>query len=143
MVMIGSVKAKKGGSMKRYEIASGVLAAAMVFFSTAALAHEECDDEPSKPAAVAETAKQPTSANVTIKLFQYQPGQIEVKAGTKVTWVNEDEIFHTVTAEKSGSDLNGALDGKGKNFSYTFDRPGSFAYYCDRHEHMRGEIIVR
>jgi plastocyanin len=70
-------------------------------------------------------------------------GQIEVKAGTKVTWVNEDEIFHIVTAEKSGSDLNGALDGKGKKFSYIFDRPGSFAYYCDRHEHMRGEIIVR
>ncbi|HEX2931780.1 MAG TPA: plastocyanin/azurin family copper-binding protein [Candidatus Binatia bacterium] len=128
--------------MERHGIVGGVLTLALVVCSAAALAHEECDDEPSKPAAVAETAKQPTSANVTIRLFQYQPGQIEVKAGTKVTWVNEDEIFHTVTSE-NGSDLNGALDGKGKNFSYTFDRPGSFAYYCDRHEHMRGEIIVR
>ena len=128
--------------MERHGIVGGVLTLGLVVCSAAALAHEECDDEPSKPAAVAETAKEPTSANVTIRLFQYQPGQIEVKAGTKVTWVNEDEIFHTVTSE-NGSDLNGALDGKGKNFSYTFDRPGSFAYYCDRHEHMRGEIIVR
>ena len=37
-------------------------------------------------------------SNVTIKLFQYQPGRIQVKAGTTVTWMNEDEIFHTVTA---------------------------------------------
>ena len=129
--------------MERHGIVWGVLTLALVVCSVAALAHEECDDEPSKPAAVAEMAKQPTSASVTIKLFQYQPGQIEVKAGTKVTWVNEDEIFHTVTAEKSESGLNGSLNGKGTNFSYTFDRPGSFAYYCDRHEHMRGEIVVR
>jgi plastocyanin len=129
--------------MERYGIVWGVLALATVVCSAAALAHEECDDEPSKPAAVAETAKQPTSAQVTIKLFQYQPGRIEVKAGTKLTWINEDEIFHTVTAEKSGSDLNGSLDGKGKTFSFTFERPGSFSYYCERHEHMRGEIEVR
>ena len=34
------------------------------------------------------------------------------------------------------------LDGKGRSFSFTFAQPGSYRYYCDRHEHMRGEVLV-
>src|SRR5262245_62484865 len=96
--------------MKLYGTALGLLAPLMVICSTTALAHEECDDDTSKPAAVAKDPKQQTAANVTIKLFQYQPGRIEIKAGTQVTWVNEDEIFHTVTVEKSESGLRGSLE---------------------------------
>jgi plastocyanin len=60
-----------------------------------------------------------------------------------VTWVNEDEIYHTVTAEKKDSGFDAPLDGKGKNFSYTFFQPGIYAYHCERYEHMRREIEVR
>jgi plastocyanin len=35
------------------------------------------------------------------------------------------------------------LDGKGKSFSFTFSQPGTYTYYCERHEHMRGEIEIR
>ena len=113
------------------------------------LAHDECDDEDQPKVANAEQDQsigpqlQP-GANVTIKLFQYQPRRIQVKAGTTVTWVNEDEIFHTVTLwEKRGGGFDAPLDGKGKSFSFTFSQPGIYTYYCDRHEHMRGEIEVR
>lgn len=83
---------------------------------------------------------------VTIRIFQYQPERIQVRSGTRVTWVNEDEILHTVTAgapEKKGGGFDAPLESKGKSFSFTFSRPGTYSYYCDRHEHMRGEVEVR
>ena len=135
--------------MKRFGTSLGILIA-VVLASTPVLAHEDCDDVDQAKTAMAERgdglgAQSPGAANVTIKLFQYQPGRIQVKAGTTVTWLNEDEIFHTVTAvaaEGKGGGFDASLDGKGKSFSFTFSQPGIYTYYCDRHEHMRGEIEV-
>ena len=31
----------------------------------------------------------------------------------------------------------------GQRFSRTFDAPGTYAYYCEIHPHMRGQIVVR
>jgi manganese oxidase len=111
------------------------------------LAHEECDEaEPSKSVVGKPVASEPPQSlarsNVVVKLFQFQPGRIQVKAGTTVTWVNDDEIFHTVTMEKKVDGFDAPLDGKGQSFSFTFRQLGIYAYYCDRHEHMRGEIEV-
>ena len=135
--------------MKRYGKSLGILAA-VVLASTPVLGHEECDDVDQAKTAMAErvdglSTEAPGVANITIKLFQYQPGRIQVKAGTTVTWLNEDEIFHTVTAvarEGKSGGFDAPLDGKGKSFSFTFSQPGVYTYYCDRHEHMRGEIEV-
>ena len=59
-----------------------------------------------------------------------------------MTWVNEDEIFHTVTSGEENSSFDtGPWTVKGrKSFSFTFSQPGIYTYGCDRHEHMRGEI---
>ena len=136
--------------MKRFGTSLGILTA-VVLASTPVLAHEDCDDVDQAKTAMAERgdgvgAQSPGAANVTIKLFQYQPGRIQVRPGTTVTWLNEDEISHTVTAateEGKGGGFDASLDGKGKSFSFTFSQPGVYSYYCDRHEHMRGEIEVR
>ena len=135
--------------MKRYWTSLGILTAVILVGISPVLAHDECDDE-DQPKVVnaegVESVNPQSQANVTIKLFQYNPGRIQVQAGTTVTWMNEDEIFHTVTAvapEKKGGGFDASLDGKGKNFSFIFSQPGIYAYYCDRHEHMRGEIEVR
>jgi plastocyanin len=138
----------KGGYMKRYRISLGVLTVIALTGSSPVLAHDECDDADQPKVARAERGESvgtqsKAGPNVTIKLFQYQPERIQVRAGTTVTWVNEDEIFHTVTAEKKDSGFDAPLDGKGKSFSFTFSQPGTYGYYCDRHEHMRGEIEVR
>ena len=81
-----------------------------------------------------------------IQLFQYQPGRLEIKAGTTVTWVNQDEIQHTVTLG-TPENRNGAvsllLSGKGATASFTFDRPGDYEYFCERHQSMRGQIRVQ
>jgi plastocyanin len=136
--------------MKRYGISLGILTVLVLAANSPVLAHEACDEEdlPKVVSAAGESLSPQTQlgSNVTIKLFQYQPGRIEVIAGTTVTWMNEDEIFHTVTAAEPGTKGGGfdaTLDGKGKSFSFTFSQPGTYSYYCERHEHMRGEIEVR
>jgi plastocyanin len=63
-----------------------------------------------------------------------------VTPGTTVTWTNADDDPHTVTAnDKSFHSV--ALDTDNK-YSFTFTRPGEFAYFCSLHPHMTGKIIV-
>jgi plastocyanin len=131
--------------MKRNRMSLPIVVAFLIG-SAPVWAHEECDDSKETVASSSEHVVGPAlppGANVTIKLFQYQPGRLQVRAGTMVTWINDDEIVHTVTAEKEANGFDAALDGKGKTFSFTFSKPGIYSYYCDRHEHMRGEIEVR
>lgn len=93
------------------------------------------------------TAQSPESgATVTIQTFQFRPSPIEVRAGTQVTWVNQDDIRHTVTSgipENRDGRFNASLAGKGAQFSFTFSQPGTYSYFCDRHQHMRGQIQVK
>jgi plastocyanin len=80
------------------------------------------------------------TVEVKIDNFTYNPQQITVKAGTTVTWVNHDDIPHTVTS-KTGAFRSKAMDTDDK-FSFTFATPGSYPYFCALHPHMTGSIVV-
>ncbi len=83
---------------------------------------------------------------VTIKTFQFQPGRLEVKTGTKISWTNQDEIVHTVTSgtpETRDGRFGSPLEGKGATTSFTFTEPGTYPYFCERHQSMQGEIRVQ
>ena len=133
--------------MKRHGIGLGILTAALLVGSHSASAHEGHEHSRNWISAMAdsETAAPSPAADtmVVVKLFQFQPAQLQVKLGTTVTWVNEDEILHTVTLDDKAGGFDAPLDGKGKQFSFRFTQPGVYRYYCDRHEHMRGQIEVR
>jgi hypothetical protein len=58
-----------------------------------------------------------------------------------VIWTNMDDDPHTVTANDK-SFHSPALDTGGK-FSFTFNRPGEFAYFCSLHPHMTGKVVVK
>ena len=129
--------------MKRFGTSLGILTA-VVLASTPVLAHEDCDDVDHKTA-MAERSdgvgpQSPGAANVTIKLFQYQPGRIQVKAGTTVTWKNEDDIPHTV-ASTTRAFKSKALD-TDDSYTFTFTTPGVYEYFCSIHPHMTGKIVV-
>jgi plastocyanin len=84
-------------------------------------------------------------ATVAIRAFQFDRPVIEVPGGTRVVWTNEDQIEHTVTAgapDSALADFDGRLAGKGSTFGVTFDRAGTYRYFCSRHHFMRGEIRV-
>ena len=77
---------------------------------------------------------------IDIKEFMFGPKDLNVAVGTKVTWVNDDEIPHTV-AESHKVFRSGALD-TGDSYSWVFDTPGEYEYFCALHPQMLGKIVV-
>jgi plastocyanin len=80
-----------------------------------------------------------------VRLFSFQPDTLRVAAGTRVVWANGDEIEHTVTSGTPGqADGRFALRlaGVGDSAAVVLDRPGTYAYYCERHPSMRGALVV-
>jgi plastocyanin len=88
------------------------------------------------PAASAQAAEM----EVRIDNFAFAPQRMTVKAGTTVTWINDDDIPHTV-ASNTKLFRSSALDTKDK-FSFTFTTPGAYEYFCSLHPHMTGAIVV-
>ena len=78
---------------------------------------------------------------VTIDNFTFSPAELTVPPGTTVTWVNHDDIPHTVV-EENKSFRSKALD-TDDTFSFTFMKPGDFTYFCSLHPHMTGKITVK
>ena len=78
---------------------------------------------------------------VEIHNMKFNPATLTITAGTKVTWVNEDESPHTVT-DKGRAFRSAAVDTK-DSFSYTFATPGDFTYFCTIHSMMDGKIVVK
>jgi plastocyanin len=96
-------------------------------------------DEAGQPAQIA--AVQPGA--VTIDNFAFAPALLIIAPGTKVTWTNKDEEPHTVVSANGGQTFKSpALDTDDK-FSFTFDKPGSYKYFCSIHSHMVGTIVVK
>ena len=79
---------------------------------------------------------------VTIKGFKYMPKDLTVKAGTSVTFVNDDTAAHTASGTDSGAFDTGGID-RGAEKSVAFDRPGTYAYICEFHPIMKGTVTVR
>jgi len=82
------------------------------------------------------------AADIEVKIdnFTFNPQQITVKAGDTVTWVNHDDIPHTVTSNTMAFKSK-ALDSDDK-FSFTFATPGTYPYFCSLHSMMTGSIVV-
>jgi plastocyanin len=80
------------------------------------------------------------SASITIQNYAFSPNSLTVPVGTTVQWTNEDPVAHTVTSTTGAFD-SGVLQHLG-HFSFTFSQPGTYDYYCQIHDYMRGTIIV-
>jgi len=85
-------------------------------------------------------ASQAAETQVKIDNFTFNPRQVTVRAGDTVTWVNGDDIPHTVTS-KTLVFRSHALDTDDK-FSFTFTKPGTYDYFCSLHPMMTGSIVV-
>jgi plastocyanin len=112
--------------------------------AVAALAAGCASDDPD-PSASAATTTMAVSAQSTgeveIADFKYAPETVTVKTGTEVTWTNADEATHTATAD-DGSFDTGDLD-RGDAKAVTFDKAGTFTYYCRFHPFMKATIEVQ
>jgi plastocyanin len=98
------------------------------------------------PSPTTTAAPTPESASVSLVNYAFQPTPLTIKVGTTVIWTNTTtSTAHTVTADNNSFN-SGNLD-PGKTFSFTFNTPGTFAYYCQYHGGpggvgMAGTIVV-
>lgn len=89
---------------------------------------------------------------------KFMRATLEVSVGSTVTWVNRDQMGHTVTptdkahwgSEGSGDDYETWI-GVDEWWSFKFSKPGTYEYYCIPHgnegaggkyEGMAGTIVV-
>jgi plastocyanin len=79
---------------------------------------------------------------VRIRNFSFNPAQITVPPGTRVTFVNcDDGIQHTSTADAGAWD-SGLLS-PNATFDRVFDQAGTFAYHCEPHPGMKASVVVQ
>lgn len=81
------------------------------------------------------------AATVKIDNFSFSPATLEIKSGTTVTWTNADDIPHTVVSDDKAFKSK-ALDTDDK-FSFTFDKPGTYPYFCSLHPKMTAKVVVQ
>jgi plastocyanin len=86
-------------------------------------------------------AAPPAPMVVHIGNFTFNQPALTVHPGTTVTWVNDDDIPHTVVAQNLAF-RSKVLD-TGDRFSFTFAKAGQFSYFCSLHPHMTGKVIVK
>jgi plastocyanin len=79
---------------------------------------------------------------VAIRKSLYVPDPLQIETGTTVTWVNEDALPHTATATTPDVHFDSDYMALDDRFSYTFDEPGEYPYYCVFHPRMRAVVIV-
>jgi amicyanin len=91
-------------------------------------------------------ASEPNSSGnqyqVKIDNFSYAPSTLTVRTGTTVTWVNQDDVPHNVVSTE-GNALKSSLLDTDQKFAYTFDKAGTYPYYCSVHPKMIGKVIVQ
>ena len=79
-------------------------------------------------------------AMVSIDNFTFKPDVLTIKSGTTVTFVNHDDIPHSIV-EKGGKFKSKVLD-TDESFKMTFETAGNVGYFCGLHPHMTGRIVV-
>jgi plastocyanin len=112
---------------------SSVLLAALMLLTSPAFAA----DAPMKMASVKTAPNQ-----IAINEYMFAPVTLNVIAGTKVTWINHDEIPHTVVDGSSNKLFRSSALDTNDSYSYTFTKPGTYHYFCTLHPQMVGTIHV-
>ena len=116
--------------MKRFYVAGLVLAIPMtVLVMLLAPTRAKSDEAKSQ------------STEIRVDNFTFAPVTLTVSQNRTVTWVNKDDIPHVI-ASNDGLFKSQALDTDDK-FSYTFTKPGTYAYYCSIHPKMQGKVVVQ
>ena len=85
-------------------------------------------------------AQPAAAAEVKIDNFSFGPAAITVSVGTTVTWINHDDIPHTVVS--TDKVFKSKVLDTDEKFSYTFTKAGEYPYFCSIHPKMTGKVVV-
>jgi plastocyanin len=78
---------------------------------------------------------------VEIEDFAFSPASLTIAPGTQVTFVNKDSVKHSATGD--GDAFDTGLLGKDEKAVITFDKEGTFTYFCGPHPDMKATIVVQ
>src|SRR5260370_17854694 len=79
---------------------------------------------------------QPAAVEVKIDNFSFTPPALVVPAGTSVTWVNHDDIPHTVVSTDKDKTFKSKVLDTDEKFSYVFAKPGRYPSFCSVHPNI-------
>jgi len=90
--------------------------------------------------AIGSRAAKAADIQIVIDNFTFSPTPLAVKAGTTVTWVNHDDIPHSIVCPDLKVKSH-PLD-TDDTFAYKFEQAGTYDYICGLHPHMHGQVVV-
>jgi len=136
-------KSKTAGILVIFGSVAIVVAACINFGCGVSETSGTHDGRTSKSSVPMSRAEQPgaNEVQIVIENFAFVPSEITIAAGTKVTWINKDEAPHTATSTDKKFNTGG-LDTEDK-YSFVFNEPGEFPYFCALHPHMTASITVK
>ena len=101
------------------------------------------------------TSKSTADASVNTALLAFDPKEVRIKAGQTVSWVGGDNITHVLvegtydvgadglrTKETDDKAFSLRLTKKGQQVTHTYDKAGTFTYFCSIHKGMNGTVTV-
>ena len=88
----------------------------------------------------AASAAEPRAITIEMQRQSFVPDRIEVVAGTRITWINRDDMPHSVTAADNRFDTGPVL--AGKSFQWTAQGNGTIDYHCIFHPSMTAVLNV-
>jgi plastocyanin len=128
-----------------------VVVSAVLLFAVACGGYSNSSTAPSPSASPTPSATPPPgapSSSITIPMGAeflgnraFNPADLNIAAGTAVTWVNSDATSHTSTSNAAGWDSG--IVAPGGQFSFVFQNAGTFPYHCAIHPGMVGTVVVR
>ena len=142
--------------MKKIAITIGVISALVLALAAIAVLNSEIESQGDDSESKIETHEVTTDADVVMpnKVSRpgceetdacYIPSTFTIKRGEKVTWLNDDVAFHSVTSGLYDAPIDmfdsGHMD-PGEKFNVTFEDEGVFDYFCTLHPWMKGQVIV-
>ena len=84
-----------------------------------------------------------STMEVTIDNFSFGPATLTVPVGTVVTWTNHDDIPHTVVSTDDPKTFKSRVLDTDEKFSFTFNKAGTYPYFCSIHPKMTGKVVVQ
>jgi plastocyanin len=108
------------------------------------------------PAVVQATVRVVPMGGTCTSLFCFKPPFVKIANNNAVSWVNRSTVTHTITrctptacsghGGGTGTDTGLGTSGvsPGQRYTFKFDAPGTYAYYCAIHGYavMHGTISV-
>ena len=92
---------------------------------------------------VASAQEKMSTMEVKIDNFSFGPVTLTVPVGTTVTWINRDDIPHTVVSTDDSKTFKSKVLDTDEKFSFTFSKAGTYPYFCSIHPKMTGKVIVQ